>query len=86
MVSEALSVGTPVLISDKVNLWREVEKDGAGLVEPDDLEGTRSLLLRAKETGLSEERSRARACFDKRFSIHRGAANLLALIERDIGS
>ena len=83
VVAEALAVGVPVLISDKVNLWREVEEDGAGLVAPDDLDGTRRLLRQAMQTGLSEERAKARACFDKRFSIRRGAANLLALIEKD---
>lgn len=83
VVAEALAVGTPVLISDKVNLWREVEEDGAGVVAPDDLEGTRRLLRQARASGLREERAKARACFDKRFSIRRGAANLLALIEKD---
>lgn len=83
VVAEALAVGTPVLISNKVNLWREVEQDGAGAVADDNLSGTRWLLNYARETGLSKERARARACFDKRFSIRRGAANLLALIEAD---
>ncbi len=86
VVAEALAVGTPVLISDKVNLWREVKEDGAGLVAPDDLDGTRRLLRQARETGLNEERAKARACFTKRFSIRRGAANLLALIESDARS
>ncbi|MFP6900748.1 MAG: glycosyltransferase [Opitutales bacterium] len=83
VVAEALSVGTPVLISDKVNLWREVQQEGAGLVAPDDVEGTCNLLSKAKETGLVEERSKARACFKKRFSIRQGASNLLELIKRD---
>ena len=83
VVAEALSVGTPVLISDKVNLWREVEKDCAGLVDSDDLDGTTRLLRQAKKTGLVEERSNARACFSKRFSIRQGASNLLELIKRD---
>ena len=83
VVAEALSVGTPVLISNKVNLWREVEKDCAGLVASDDLDGTRRLLRQAKETGLIEEQSNARSCFNKRFSIRQGATNLLDLIKRD---
>ena len=45
-VVESLACGVPVLISDKVNLWREIEADGAGLVAPDTLEGTRQLLGR----------------------------------------
>jgi glycosyltransferase involved in cell wall biosynthesis len=31
---EALACGVPVLISPHVNLWREVEGVGCGLVEP----------------------------------------------------
>ena len=50
VVAEALAVGTPVLISNKVNLWREVEEDGAGVVASDDLDGTRRLLQQARET------------------------------------
>ena len=32
----ALSVGTPVFLTDKVNLWREVTQSGAGIVYGDD--------------------------------------------------
>ncbi len=45
-VAEALACGLPVLISDKVNIWREIDKDGAGLVEPDTIEGAARLLQR----------------------------------------
>ena len=43
-VAEALGCGVPVLISDKVNIWREVMAHGAGLVAPDSLQGTTRLL------------------------------------------
>ncbi len=33
-VVEALACGKPVLISDKVNIWREIVEDGAGLCRP----------------------------------------------------
>ena len=35
-VIEALACGLPVLISDKVNIWREIDAAGAGKVEPVD--------------------------------------------------
>jgi glycosyltransferase involved in cell wall biosynthesis len=45
-VVEALAVGRPVLISNRVNIWPEIESDGVGLVEDDTLEGTERLLRR----------------------------------------
>ena len=35
-VIEAMACGLPVLISDKVNIWHEIEASGAGKVEPVD--------------------------------------------------
>ncbi len=46
VVAEAMSCGRPVLISNKVNIWREIEIDGAGLVAADDLAGATTLLRR----------------------------------------
>ena len=56
-VAEALACGLPVLISDKVNIYREIAADGAGLVEADDLAGTRRLLERW--LGLRDEERQA---------------------------
>ncbi|MEZ5670813.1 MAG: glycosyltransferase [Alphaproteobacteria bacterium] len=36
-VVEAMACGLPVLISDRVNIWREVVADGAGLVGPPEI-------------------------------------------------
>jgi hypothetical protein len=41
-----MACSTPVLISNKVNIWREVQVSESGLVEPDTLEGTRNLMRR----------------------------------------
>ena len=46
VVAEALACGKPTLISNKVQIWREVEAGGVGLVETDDAEGTVRLLQR----------------------------------------
>jgi len=35
-----MACGKPVLISSKVNIWREVESDSAGIVDSDTVEGT----------------------------------------------
>jgi glycosyltransferase involved in cell wall biosynthesis len=72
IVAEALACGRAVLISNQVNLWPDVLEDGTGLVEPDTLEGTRSLLTRwlnlsgPEKTGMA---GRAIASFQRRYSM-----------------
>ena len=82
-VVEALACGTPVLISNKINIWREIEGDGAGLVENDDLPGTARLLTRwlaTDGTARAAMRSSARKSFVTRFEIERATDSLLAVI------
>jgi glycosyltransferase involved in cell wall biosynthesis len=43
-VVEALACKTPVLISNKVNIWREIKKGNGGIVKNDNEEGTYDLL------------------------------------------
>jgi glycosyltransferase involved in cell wall biosynthesis len=43
-VAEALACGKPVLISNQVNIWHEINKSSAGLVENDNLSGVINLL------------------------------------------
>lgn len=81
-VAEALSCGTPVLISREVNIWREVLADGAGLAEEDTLAGTRRLLT--QWLGLSgPERAQMRVCalesFSRRFEAGPPARALAGL-------
>lgn len=82
-VAEALAAGLPVLISDRVNIWREIVEDGAGYVEHDDLEGTTRLLERWLQT-MPESRAtmaaNARNCFTRRFEIERAVASLLEIL------
>ena len=82
-VVEALACGTPVLISNKINIWREIEADGAGLVENDDLAGTVNLLKRwlaVPHEGPMTMRENARTCFARRFEIERATDSLLEVI------
>jgi len=79
-VAEALSASLPVLISNKVNIWREIEQANAGLVATDDEEGTYSLLTRWMDLGAQEREEagiRARACFMENFEIMGAAKSLL---------
>jgi glycosyltransferase involved in cell wall biosynthesis len=87
-VVEALSYGLPVLISDKVNIWREIEADRAGYSEPDDLAGTTRLIERWMHTppaGREEMRTNARRCFAQRFEIGRAGDSLLRILRDKMG-
>jgi len=83
-VAEALACGVPVLVSDKVNIWREVLADAAGCVETDTLAGTERLLARwmfLDEDARSHMRINAARCFARRFDIRDAAARLTSTIE-----
>jgi glycosyltransferase involved in cell wall biosynthesis len=83
-VVEALACGTPVLISNQVNIWREIEADRAGYVEADDLAGTTELLKRWLATPpdfRAEMKENARNSFARRFEIESATDSLLAAIE-----
>jgi len=88
VVAEAMAAGRPVLISDKVNIWREVTADGAGLVESDTAEGARRLLERfiTLSAGARAAMGAAgRASFLRRYTAEAAADTLMRLIEGAIG-
>lgn len=88
VVAEALACRRPVLISDKVNIWREVCEDGAGIVESDTLEGTVRLFQRWLALGAEEKAQMgvsARACYESKFEASEAAASLMRAIARNIG-
>jgi glycosyltransferase involved in cell wall biosynthesis len=71
-VVEALACGTPVLVSNRVNIWREICQDEAGFTAADTPEGTRQLLLGWNALPASSRdrmRSNAAGCFARRFHI-----------------
>ena len=81
-VVEALSAHVPVLISNQVNIWREIAEDRAGLVADDTLQGTQQLLR--KWLALTNDERQAMAhnagnCFRQRFHIDTAAVNILLL-------
>ena len=82
-VAEALACGLPVLISDKVNIWREIVEDGAGFVAGDTEAGTTLLLqnwLALTPDGRQQARERADACFHQRFEIKTAAESLIQIL------
>jgi glycosyltransferase involved in cell wall biosynthesis len=87
VVAEALACSTPVLISNKVNIWHEIEDERAGFVDDDSVEGTVRLLDRYLSLSPDERscmRTRARVCFLKHFDIKERAAALQRLLEASV--
>ncbi len=83
-IAEALACGTPVLISDKVNIWREVVEDGGGFADEDNLAGTVRLLERWRAVSPStraEMSARAQASFARHFEINQAVDSFLQVLE-----
>ena len=83
VVAEACSVGLPVYLTDKVNLWREVVDAGAGLVENDDPAGIQNLVdqwLLAEDHAIRSHA--AKQCFEQHLHIDRTVENLCKIFEK----
>jgi len=83
-VVESLACARPVLISNQVNLWREITTDAAGFAAPDTVDGAVALLRRwaacpaAQREQMSVNASR---CYAERYSISASTDRLTAVID-----
>jgi len=84
VVAEALSFGTPVLLSRQVNIAGDIEAAGAAFVEPDTARGTRRLIERWLELGNLSMRDAALECYRNHFDIKRSAEELLEVFSKEI--
>lgn len=84
VVAEALACSKPVLISNKVNIWREIETGQAGFVDDDTIEGTVRNLQRwldLDKTAYDELTKNARKCFTSNFLIQNAAEKLVEILQ-----
>jgi glycosyltransferase involved in cell wall biosynthesis len=82
-VAEALACGIPVFVSNRVNIWREIEEGNAGIIEDDTEEGVfrgLSQWMGLNPEAVVECRKNARALFEKKFGIHGSIQNLTSII------
>ena len=85
-VAEAMQMGVPVVITDKVNTWPYVEEAGAGLVLAD--RDVSELLPRAMKTLLMDDATRSRMTVQgsryarDRLTWHASAEKLLACYDQ----
>jgi glycosyltransferase involved in cell wall biosynthesis len=78
-VVEALACGTPVLLSDRVNIWREIADARAAIVEPPTEDGTLRLFqrwLQLDEVSRARMRESAQDAFTRRFEVSHVAQSL----------
>jgi glycosyltransferase involved in cell wall biosynthesis len=84
VVAEALACSLPVILSDKVNIWREVVSYKAGLVGPDTLDGTECSFRSWSELTAGEiagMRVLSRKCFDELFNFDVTSRKVLENLE-----
>jgi len=82
VVAESLAAGRPVLTTNKVNIWQEVQADGAALIEDDTLDGTERLLrgwLEMPPSGRAAMTERAHQCYLSRYTMQRAADTMKQL-------
>jgi len=88
-VVEALACATPVLVSNKVNIWREIVNDGAGFADEDDPAGTTRLIerwIRTPPEVRDAMRATARQCFARRFEIDHAVDSLLRVLQERVAT
>jgi len=85
-VAEALACKKPVLISDRVNIWREISANKCGYVRPDTLEGTKELLedwVCTSDGAKAEMMENARFAFRDKFDINSNVKKLIQVLAQE---
>ncbi|MGY2489174.1 glycosyltransferase [Cupriavidus sp. CP313] len=89
VVAEALACGKPVIISNKVNIWREIQAEGAGFVGADTVSGTAENLkqwLELDDQKYAQMCTRATDCFERNFHIRTAGERLLEIYSGATGN
>lgn len=84
-VVEAMALAVPVLITNKVNIWREVKNSKSGHVVSDDLVGVSQGLrylcsLAPDQIGVIGQN--ARSCFERLFNLESNALEMIGEMKR----
>jgi glycosyltransferase involved in cell wall biosynthesis len=82
-VVEALACGKPVLISNQVNIWREITTTGGGLADDDTLPGIQRLLTSWCQLTAAQQQAmgkQASATYQTYFAVGPAAAKMAAAL------
>jgi glycosyltransferase involved in cell wall biosynthesis len=89
VVAEAMALAVPVLISNKVNIWREVQADGGGLIvvdEIDEIANGLRYMCSLPRSELEVMGRKGRSCFMRRYDLKNNAMELLNQIAQLIAA
>jgi glycosyltransferase involved in cell wall biosynthesis len=84
VVAEALACGLPVILSNKVNIWREIESYNAGFVGEDTVPATIATLERwsgLERNQIELLRANSRTCFTECFDYKATARKVLENVD-----
>ncbi|MCP2045722.1 glycosyltransferase [Pontibacter sp. HSC-36F09] len=82
-IVEALACSKPVLISNQVNIWREIKASGGGMVAEDTMAQTQQILEKWDSLSFSEKAEvglRARRAYEEHFAVEPAAIKLLCAV------
>jgi glycosyltransferase involved in cell wall biosynthesis len=85
VVAEAMACSLPVIVSNKVNIWREIAAHEAGFVGEDTMEGTTASLRRWSALTAEEIaafRMRSKMCFENEFDFGHTSKKVLENVEQ----
>jgi glycosyltransferase involved in cell wall biosynthesis len=87
VVTEALACGVPVIITDKVNIWREIENSKAGFICSDDVSSLSSAIQKWLDLDDDEKKrmgANAKSCFARYFEINSSAKKYIEIIQNEL--
>ncbi|MFN3589694.1 MAG: glycosyltransferase, partial [Spirosomataceae bacterium] len=79
-VVEALACGKPVLISDQVNIWREISESGGGLVFDNTVSGLYDALGAYINRGVSTEALTPVEAYKKNYEMSTISTRLIEIL------
>ena len=85
VVAEAMACSLPVIVSNKVNIWREIAAHEAGFVGEDTMDGTTAMLSRwsmLTPQEIAAFRIRSRTCFESEFDFNHTSRRVLENVEQ----